>query len=314
MRLRNVLLIIGVFALLAGLALAGLWLIQRPAATTAQNAAASKTSAPIAASALAKDAKTVLVAAHMLPAGTLLRAEDFAWKAVPAAVADKGAILQATGSDTKLLGAVTQRDFAAGEILLTTGVLTPSERGFLAALLSPGSRAVSIPVDASQSASGLMLPGNRIDIILTQSFENADPARKSVGETILRNLRVIAVDQRLGPVAGSGTATKPLALDTYIPKTVTLEASEGEAEILMVAGRLGRLDVAVRAAGSEDASPGKAVSAVWASDASPALKSLRRASGLVAVGAPAASPSAVTVAQQSRASVQIIRGSKVEAR
>jgi pilus assembly protein CpaB len=214
-------------------------------------------------------------------------------------------------ADSKYLGALSTKEFAAGEPLLTSSLIKPGDRGFLAALLAPGTRAVSIAVEATQSASGLLLPDNRVDIILTQTFENdADPARKSVGETILKNLRVIAVDRRLGPALA--VAEKSLSLEASIPKIITLEATEREAETLMVASRLGRLEVAVRALGRADTEhPGRedAVVSLWAADVSPALKTIRRAAATaMPTGAPAAP------AQSARKSIEVMHGSKIEAR
>ena len=309
MHLRNILLAVGVFALVAGASLAVLWLTQRPA-TVAVSTPSAEASGPGQSSA-PKSAKAILIAAHPIPSGTLLRPEDVTWKEVPGADAKPTEIAHDEGADSKYLGALTTKEFAAGEPLLTSSLIKPGDRGFLAALLAPGTRAVSIAVEATQSASGLLLPDNRVDIILTQTFENdADPARKSVGETILKNLRVIAVDRRLGPALA--VAEKPLSLEASIPKIITLEVTEREAETLMVASRLGRLEVTVRSLGRADAGqPGQkdALVSLWAADVSPALKTFKRA---VAAPAPTAAPA--VSAQTARRSIEVMHGAKIEAR
>ena len=301
MRLRNILLALGVFALVSGASLAVLWFIQSPVAT-----------ATIAApEAVAASTKAILVAVRAVPSGTLLRPEDVTWKDLALSDTNAAQIPQDKAADSKYLGALTTKPFAAGEALVTNALIKPGDSGFLAAMLTPGMRAVSIAVDAQQSASGLLLPDNRVDIILTQTFENdPDPARKSVGETLLRNLRVIAIDQRLG--AAPSAPTKSTSPDASIPKVITLEVTEREAETLMVAGRIGRLDVSVRSLGGES-SPPPASGSLWAADVSPALKGNRRP---VPTPAAAPTPAATTIVASAAPippkSVEVMHGSKLE--
>jgi len=310
MHLRNILLVVGVLASVMGVTLAVLWFTQRP---STEATVASVESAGPAQPAVIPNGKTILIAAHPIRSGTLLRPEDLASKTVPGSEVTPDNIAGEAGAESKLTGSLAQRDFAAGEPLLSSALLKPTDRDFLVALLSPGTRAVTIAVEAPQSSSGLLLPDNRVDIILTQTFEqDADPTRKSVGETVLRNLRVIAVDQRLGvyepPVANAANSDA----SSPVPKTITLEVTERQAEMLMVASRLGRVEVAVRALGPEDAEAAAAnevVSSVWASDVSPALKTLKRAPASPAVAAPTAAP-----AQRPRQPIEVMHGPKIEAR
>jgi len=312
MHLRNILLAIGVLALIAGASLALLWLTQRPATLATANTPPS-TGEPAEPAVDRKTVKSILTAAYPIPAGTLLRPEDVTWKDMNAAEVKADTILREEGAESKFLGALTNRDFAAGEAFVTSALIKPTDRAFLAALLSPGSRAVSIPVEASQSASGLIMPDNRVDIILTQTFgESGDPARKSVGETVLKNLRVIAVDQRLGPQAPPGVVASKL--DNALPKTITLEVSEREAEILTVASQLGKIEVTVRALGRAEHAPfpeKPGMPATWAGDVSPALTSLRRAP---AAPAGRAAPTATTAATPTKALIEVMHGPKTETR
>jgi pilus assembly protein CpaB len=155
---------------------------------------------------------------------------------------------------------------------LPAELIRAGDAQFLAAVLKPGMRAVSIAVDAPQSASGLVRPGNSVDVILIQSFADSavESARKSVGETVLRNVRVIAIDQLL-----RGEPTP----EARTPKTVTLEVSESQAQVLLVAANLGRLQLSIRplaGAPSESVEGTPPPTATWASDVSPALKELAR--------------------------------------
>jgi len=149
----------------------------------------------------------VLVAARPIETGALLRLDDMAWQPLSPGAAFQGGLQRDTTTMDAFVGAVARRNFSVGEPLFANSLVRPGDRGFLAAVLTPGNRAVSVPVDVSQSAAGMMLPGDHVDIILTQNFNEAgtDPGRRSVGETILRDLRVVAVDQRLSSAAAVAT-------------------------------------------------------------------------------------------------------------
>ncbi|MFC0408555.1 Flp pilus assembly protein CpaB [Roseomonas elaeocarpi] len=196
----------------------------------------------------------ILVAARAIPAGTLLKDEDLreaemAPEAVPAGAVSAGV----AGEGATMRGTLLRQYREAGAPILRGDVLRPRDRGFLAAVLQPGRKAVSIGVDAVTGASGLIWPGDLVDVILVQELDAAlaPVSRRVVAETVLTALRVIAVDQQIVQGATGDGAARPVA------RTVTLEVSAAEAERLAVAERLGRLTLAVRAmetpAGGEDA-------------------------------------------------------------
>jgi pilus assembly protein CpaB len=264
MLVRNLLLALGVVCLLAGLALSIVWVGQMREATAQRPEAVHQ---------------AVLVAVRAMPSGTLLRPDDIGWKDVAAGGIRAGNLARGQISETEFVGAITRRDFASGEALIASDLLRPNERRFLAAVLKPGTRAASISVDAPQSAAGLILPGDQVDVILTQSFGDnvPDPARKTVGETILRNVRVIAVDQTLNNSAQAPAQRAALTAESRIPKTVTFEVTERQAERLFVAAQLGRLQLSVRPLEvGADAEPPRQGGPTWASDVSPAVIGLVR--------------------------------------
>jgi pilus assembly protein CpaB len=187
-----------------------------------------------------------LIVAHEVPAGNLLKREDFTSKDVPVAGTD--AILDTDEERRSLIGAMLRRGMTTGELIHRNDVLRPGDHGFLAAALSADMRAVTVAVDAVSDTNGLIRPGDRVDVILTQSI--SDPAvplgHRIVAETVAADIRVIAIDQRMvETTAPSATATDA--------RTVTLEVKNTDAQSLQVAVRLGRLSLSVRPADGKSA-------------------------------------------------------------
>jgi len=224
---------------------------------------------------------TVMTAAHPITAGSLLKPEDVGPSAVPANAANIGDSMPDTAESRRMLvGAMARRALAAGDVVREGDVIRPGEHGFLAAALMPGMRAVTITVDTGTGAGDLIGPGDRVDVILTQTLSDPSlPAsRRVAAETVLSDVRVIAMDQKL--VLGAATTAPDRG-----NRTVTLEVSEGQAQRISVATQLGRLSLSVRAAeaapaGAVSTGAGKDIAAapakggsgtVWASDVSPAL-------------------------------------------
>ncbi len=209
----------------------------------------------------------LLAAAGPLRAGLLLKPDDLASKEVTELPA--GAQGDTPAVRAELLGAMLRRSLSAGDAVLGSDVMRPGDHGFLAAVLAPGHRAASVAVDAVSGSAGLIWPGDRVDLILTQALD--DPAlpagHRVAAETVLANVRVIAIDQLIA----HGVA--PSADTASGGRTVTLEVTAADAERVAVATRLGRLSLAVRAA--EEASPAPAALArvltTWGGDVSPAL-------------------------------------------
>jgi pilus assembly protein CpaB len=212
---------------------------------------------------------TVLAAAHPLHAGSLLKPEDFASKEI--SQTDRLPDMSVDNMEARraLSGAMVRRNLPAGEPIRTADVMRPSDHGFLAAALEPGMRAVTVGVDATAGATGLISPGDRVDLILTQTIQEPSLplGRRVVAETVLADVRVIAIDQQL--VQGAESTNNDAQA-----RTVTLEVSEQQAERVSVAARLGKLSLAIRSAGSAPAgskAPG-GPNTTWAGDVSPALR------------------------------------------
>ncbi|WP_207536582.1 Flp pilus assembly protein CpaB [Sabulicella rubraurantiaca] len=186
----------------------------------------------------------LLAAARPLQAGTLLKDEDFTIREFPIEGAPEGSLVASDDVKIELRGAMLRRWLEPNGTLTRADVLHPRDRGFLAAVLRPGARAMAVGVDAVTGAAGLIWPGDQVDVLLTQELEGGGvtAARRYVGETVLNGARVIAVDQQFTQGAGP-TDSGP----RNVARTVTLEVSAEQAERLAVAQRLGRLSLTVRA-------------------------------------------------------------------
>jgi pilus assembly protein CpaB len=214
---------------------------------------------------------SVLVAARPVRAGALLQPEDMASAPLPEDQVPPGASKDSVDARTALRGAMVRESLDAGRPITASEVLRPGDRGFLAAVLAPGMRAVSVAVDSVSGTAGLIWPGDRVDLILTQAIEDAAQplGKRVVGESVLRDVRVIAVDQQL---MEGGQQSQPQGGIANNNRVLTLEVTEATAERVAVAMRLGRLAAIVRSAVAGSAPEPAPRRAVWADDVSPALR------------------------------------------
>jgi pilus assembly protein CpaB len=188
-----------------------------------------------------------LVAAHPLSRGTLARDEDFTVRSVSPDSVPAGAILDTPDARIGLRGSLVRNFLDTGAPVTSKDVLRPRERGFLASVLAPDTRAISINVDAASGVSGLIWPGDYVDVVLTQESttasekQNPDHQHGTLSETVAYNARIVAIDQELGGSAGSASAGKAA-------RTVSLELAPEQVKKVVVAGQLGKLSLAVRSA------------------------------------------------------------------
>lgn len=239
------------------------WLLLAAAPEPAPMAEAAPTQPPAA-------METILAAARPLRAGNLLGPEDLAPLRLPAGSAPAGARPDTPASRAELLGGMLRHSLEAGTALRAgEDVIRPGDRGFLAAVLAPGMRAVSIGVDAVTGTAGLIWPGDRVDLLLSQALDHPDlpAARRVAGETVLADLRVVAIDQRL--VQGALTLENGAERGN---RTVTLEVTPAQAERVAVSARLGRLALTVRAALPQAAAEAPRLPLTWGGDVSSALQ------------------------------------------
>jgi pilus assembly protein CpaB len=210
----------------------------------------------------------VLTAAKEILAGSLLKPGDLSSKEVSINAVPAGATMDNDDERRGLIGAMMRRSLTAGEAIHLTDALRPGDHGFLAAVLKGDMRAVTVAIDATTGTAGLIWPGDRVDLILTQTIN--DPAlpagRRVVAETVVSDSRVIAIDQRMV----EGAANSAASPDAH---TVTLEVNKNDAQGVQVAIRLGRLSLSVRPADSQPDAPNarNGSTTTFASDVSRAL-------------------------------------------
>ncbi len=190
---------------------------------------------------------SIMVAAHPLRAGTFLKAADLHAEALPANQVPPGATADTPAARGQLEGAMLRHGVGEGQAVLSGDILRPGEHGFLAAVLEPGMRAMTLGLNEVASDWGLIWPGDRIDLILTQSFDAADTLarRHYAAETVLTKIRIVAVDQQLmqGEMADDA--------EHKATRTLTLEVSSAQAERLALALRLGKLVISLRSAATD---------------------------------------------------------------
>ena len=261
----------GVLVLAAG-GLGIAFLASRPAPVVVVEAPGPE---PVAAPAPAPAAKVaMLVAARPLAAGTLVKDEDFVVREVSPDALPEGALVQSEEVRVELRGALLRRYLDVGAFVARGDVLRPRDRGFLAAVLRPGARAIAVGVDAVTGAAGLIWPGDQVDLILTQEMDaaSAPVSKRIVGETVLTDVRVIAVDQHFTQGASAGLMATGGNNQRSVARTVTLEVQPEQAERVAVAERLGRLSLTVRSMeASDQAQPDAAPTSIFGADVSPAL-------------------------------------------
>jgi pilus assembly protein CpaB len=214
----------------------------------------------------------VLVAAGPLSAGSLLQPPNITSTAIVAANAPQGVVVDTPQNRAALTGSMVRVALGQGTPILDTEVIHPGDHGFLAAVLEPGMRAVTVAVDNVTGANGLIWPGDNVDVLLTQTIPGAPDDKSIAAEVVLNNVRVIATGAELIKSASAGTDGGPPA------QTVTLEVTPNQASRCLVATNLGKLSLIVHSAQS---APGPAVPPVaaqmpvWSGDVSPALTNMQ---------------------------------------
>jgi pilus assembly protein CpaB len=196
----------------------------------------------------------VLVAKNDIPMGHTLAPGDMQWQGWPPETNITNAIKKKDRPDAMetLSGNIARLPFVAGEPIREAKLVNAKGSGFMAAILPSGMRAVSTQISPETSAGGFILPNDHVDVILTRRDREAEKASGTevqTSEMILKNIRVLAIDQTVGEKDGQKVITG---------KTATLELSPRQAETLTLAQKLGSISLALRSI-TDAQSDGKAV-------------------------------------------------------
>lgn len=189
-----------------------------------------------------QDGPKVLVAKRGLPVGTIITADAVGYQLWPEEMVKDAYFVDGESDMAKLLGTVVRHAVTAGEPVTQGSLVAPGDRGFLAAALGAGMRAVTISVSARTGVAGFIFPGDQVDLMLTQAVSGEGggaPLRAT--ETFLRNVRVLATDQ-------STESTTDETGKTVVRqfRTVTLEVTPKIAEKIQVAQTIGTLSLSLR--------------------------------------------------------------------
>jgi pilus assembly protein CpaB len=177
----------------------------------------------------------VLVAGKTLSEGDKIRAGDLVWQSWPNQAMNINYIKEGKARVGDFMGAVVRFHIGQGEPVLIKDLVKPGERSILAAVITPGKRAISIDVTPSGVSSGLIAPGDYVDVVLSLNV-SGDKQQHGKSQTILSNIKVIALDTDL-----SAPADKP----KNAPHVATLEVTPGQAEVLMAGQKEGLLSLSL---------------------------------------------------------------------
>jgi pilus assembly protein CpaB len=184
----------------------------------------------------------ILVAKNDLSRGQVIADGDVDWQTWPAASANANFIKRTDRPDAvhQFAGAIVREPVVSGEPIRDPSVVFAKGSGFLAAILPKGMRAVSMEVSAENGAGGFILPDDHVDVVLTKHDKTqgaGGSSDKVVSETILRNVRVLAIDQAVEEKAGQ---------KVVVGKTATLELNADQAETLQMSRQQGTLSLTLR--------------------------------------------------------------------
>ncbi|HUX78879.1 MAG TPA: Flp pilus assembly protein CpaB [Alphaproteobacteria bacterium] len=191
----------------------------------------------------------ILIAGRELHRGDRVKPGDLIWQVWPQQSVNSNYIVVGSVKESDLIGSIVREPVGKGEPMVATDLIKPGDKGVLAAILAPGKRAISIDVTAQSASSGLIVPGDRVDVILSKSMSPAGGgAQYGESKLVASNVKVLALDIELGD-----THEKPKAA----PHVVTLQVSTAEAERITAATKEGSLSLSLHSIEKDQSGPGQ---------------------------------------------------------
>jgi pilus assembly protein CpaB len=181
----------------------------------------------------------ILVAKTDIEAGSKLTPDKVEWREWPETAVSSEYIRKADSSTAgaEIAKFIVRTPFSPGEPILRTKLIGANGSGYMAALVRRGMRAVSTEITTEAGVAGFILPNDHVDVILTRLDKATAGKSEGKSETILVNVRVLAIDQ---------TAEEKNGQRVIVGKIATLEVADAQAETLTLARRLGTLSLALR--------------------------------------------------------------------
>lgn len=272
MNLRNIGLLV-VAVLVAGMAafMTRAWLI---------NQRDSMRPVPVAAAPQAPATMVLVAKAHLKP-GSFVQQAHVDWVAWPKDGVVKGFMVKSDKVKIEdLIGSVARTTINPGEPIIEAKFVKPGDRGFMAAVLTPGNRAATVPINATSGQAGFVFPGDRVDLILTSKFGDGGEGgegKRNYAATILQDLRVLAIDQKTENAKGEHS----------LGRTATLEVNPRQAELVQLGMQMGNLSLSLRPLTAESEAeaeananrPDESVIVAEAVDESPDSKKVKQDKG-----------------------------------
>ncbi len=178
----------------------------------------------------------ILVAKNDLYLGDKIKAGDLTWQDWPQNAINASYVKEGTVKIESFVGAIVRERLDKGEPVTSSILVRPGEQGLLAALVGSGKRAVSIDVTPQSASSGLIFPGDYVDVILSKSVSPASGAQYGKSRTIISNVKVLAIDVQM-----ADTHEKP----KDPPRVATLELTPAQAELITASVKEGTLSLSL---------------------------------------------------------------------
>ena len=198
--------------------------------------------APVQIAQPAMETIDVLVAKNEIGMGRALSPADLSWQTWPASGASSQFIKKSNrpNATEDFKGAIARVPFMAGEPIREQKLIRADGSGFMSAILTPGMRAISTDITPETGVGGFILPNDRVDVLLTR--RDPEQQKQSGGdgftsEAVLRNVRVLAIDQTVEEKDGQKVVSGKIA---------TLELSPRQTETLALSRQRGTLSLALR--------------------------------------------------------------------
>lgn len=187
------------------------------------------------------DLPEILVADADMVQGSIFGDGLLRWQKWPEAALNSNFILRSESPEAirELVGQIVGTSLFAGEPVYRNRVIA-SNAGYLAAVLETGMRAVAVRVNAENTAGGFIVPNDRVDVLHTISSESVDGLRTAKSETILTNIRVLAIDQMVEERS------------QVVGRTATLALSMSDVEVVTAAEASGSLSLSLRSLADND--------------------------------------------------------------